>query len=74
MAAQDFIQRVTVTVEAGTDEQHLMVLTPMVGNDPMTAEIPASHHFRNEAAIAGALRKLAEQIEQGHFFFQGRQK
>lgn len=67
MASMNFIQRVSVTIEAG-NEGHTLVLTPMCGGEPLTAEIDAHKHYRDERAIAAALRKLAKEIEKGVYF------
>lgn len=64
----NFIQRVCVTIEAGNNEEHLLVMTPMHGGDPLTVDIAPSKHYRDERAIATALRKLAKQIESGVYF------
>ena len=68
MGSSNFIQRVTVTIEAGMDEAHVLALTPMHGGERITAEIDSRRHYRDERAIAAALRKLAKQIERGCYF------
>lgn len=50
------------------DEAHLLVLTPMHGGEPVTMEISDRAHYRDERAIAAALRKLAKQLERGCYF------
>lgn len=70
----NFIQRIHVTIEAGNDEEHLMVMTPMHGGDPITVDIAPTKHYRDERAIAAALRRYAKLIETGGCYFQGQVK
>lgn len=55
-----FIQRVYTVIEAGAPG-HLMCLVPITG----PVDIPEREHFRDERHVAGALRELADKIEQG---------
>ena len=73
------IQRVSVQIEVmqtrvdGTAiEGSAVVLIPMHGGEPLKAEISDRKHYRDERAIAAALRRLAKQIERGCYFEQHR--
>lgn len=59
------IQRVYAVLEVGLDETSLMTLTPAAS---CPVDIPEPFHWRNEKAIAAALRQIADEIEHGDFF------
>lgn len=58
----NFIQQVFVVIEAGLIPGSLMHFTAM------PEPIDSKAHYRDERAIADALRKLADRIEQGCMF------
>lgn len=62
-----WVQRVYAVIEAGhilDANPALMQMTPLGGPEDINAE----KHYRDERAIADALRDLADRIEQGDSF------
>lgn len=67
MAADHWVQRVYAVIEAGNvidGELHPMQMTPLGGPEDINPE----KHYRDERAIANALRDLADRIEEGDHF------